>query len=160
MGSEGVGSGSAADRQAADAALGSAMMENAEGVHPLVLPHLSDLLDRSQHDALPPSHILIFKTPPGECCQRSGQHLSTSAYEGERFLQRIQYIFCSIELTVGLIRQCRPDSNTDGHQFIEPIRFWSTSKCRTGTSCSQASQSSSSSEYEWFSHHQRAPKTR
>jgi hypothetical protein len=67
MGSVGVGSASAADRQAANAALGSAMMENADGVHPLVLPHLADLLDRSQHDALPPTHILIFKTPPGKC---------------------------------------------------------------------------------------------
>ena len=65
FGDSGVGSSSLADRQAANRALGSAMMENAEGVQPLLLQHLADLLGRSQHDALPPSHILIFQTPPG-----------------------------------------------------------------------------------------------
>lgn len=56
----------AAGRQAACWALGSAMAENGEAVFPLLMQNLAPLLDRSEHEALSPSQIKIFQTPPGQ----------------------------------------------------------------------------------------------
>ena len=56
---------SAADREAACWALGSALAESPDAVFPLLMAALGPLLDRAEHEALSAAQIKIFQTPPG-----------------------------------------------------------------------------------------------
>lgn len=57
---------SQASREAACWALGSTMAEDGPAVYRHLMPALAALLDRRGHDALSPTEIKIFQTPPGK----------------------------------------------------------------------------------------------
>ena len=65
VGAEGIASGRPAEEKAAQAALGSAMVESAPELFEAVLAALQRLTDRREHDALSPNDIKIYQTPPG-----------------------------------------------------------------------------------------------
>lgn len=72
---------SPASRQAACWALGSMMAEDGPAVYQNLMPALAALLDRRNHDALSPTEIKIFQTPPGQWFAWLGQALFLSRHQ-------------------------------------------------------------------------------
>ncbi|KAK9840722.1 hypothetical protein WJX81_000165 [Elliptochloris bilobata] len=62
----GIASGRPAEERAAQAALGSAMAESSVKIFDAVLAALERLTDRREHDALSPSDVKVYQTPPGK----------------------------------------------------------------------------------------------